>query len=72
MMIGATSLDTIIQISKWILNTLFHQCVAVIFIYAIWIAIEKYSNTLSWHVILCSLGVSLSINFSYSSFNFYL
>ncbi|KAF2892927.1 hypothetical protein ILUMI_13241 [Ignelater luminosus] len=56
-MLGVTSLDTVIQVSKWILNTLFHQFVAVIFIYSIWIAIEKYSNPFSWHVILSTLGL---------------
>lgn len=67
---GTSLLDTIVQTSKLLFTRLFHQCIAVIFIYSIWIAVENYSNPFSWHVILSTLGVSLLIfilflNYSY-------
>ncbi|KAB0803442.1 hypothetical protein PPYR_00412 [Photinus pyralis] len=54
---NGTSIDTVLQILKWIVNTLFHQCVAVVAVYTIWIPIENYSAPFSWHVILCTLGL---------------
>lgn len=55
--------SSIFQIIKWIWNTLFHQIVAVITIYAIWIPIEHYRDAFSWHVILCTLGVIQSLKY---------
>ncbi|KAF5283831.1 hypothetical protein FQA39_LY04651 [Lamprigera yunnana] len=54
---NSTSPDTVFQILKWVGNTVFHQCVAVLAIYVIWIPIVNYSTPFSWHVILCTLGV---------------
>ncbi|KAF2892928.1 hypothetical protein ILUMI_13242 [Ignelater luminosus] len=57
MMTDGTYLDTIVQTSKLLFTRLIHQCIAVIFIYSIWIAVENYSNPFSWHVILSTLGL---------------
>ncbi|KAK5648782.1 hypothetical protein RI129_003674 [Pyrocoelia pectoralis] len=54
---NGTSFDTVLQIGKWVLNTVFHQCVAVLAVYTIWIPIEGYSSPFSWHVILSTLGI---------------
>ncbi|KAK4883808.1 hypothetical protein RN001_000079 [Aquatica leii] len=54
---NSASLDTVVQILQWVLNTIFHQCVAVLACYMIWIPIENYSKPFAWHVILCTLGI---------------
>ncbi|KAI4461991.1 eukaryotic cytochrome b561 [Holotrichia oblita] len=49
-----------IRVTRFLLNTLFHQALAVVAIYAIWIPVSNYSKIasgLSWHVILCTLAV---------------
>lgn len=44
---------------KWILNTLVHQVIAVITIYTVWNFCVKEITVYAWHVILCSVGVSI-------------
>ncbi|KAF2880004.1 hypothetical protein ILUMI_26164 [Ignelater luminosus] len=56
-MVDDTSLDTVIRTTKRIFNTVFHQCIAVVFVYVICVPIESYSNPFSWHVILSTLGI---------------
>ncbi|XP_017773536.1 PREDICTED: uncharacterized protein LOC108560482 [Nicrophorus vespilloides] len=40
-----------------VVNTFLHQLIAVIAVYNIWTPLLNSSSLLSWHVILCSLGL---------------
>ncbi|KAF5280292.1 hypothetical protein FQR65_LT03101 [Abscondita terminalis] len=54
---NGTTWKTVSQTLKWVINTLIHQSVAVLACYMIWVPIETYKNLMSWHVILCTLGI---------------
>ncbi|XP_022913824.1 uncharacterized protein [Onthophagus taurus] len=49
-----------VQRGRWILNTLFHQALAVVVIFTIWIPIDYnivFHNQLIGHIIFCTIGV---------------
>ncbi|GJQ76744.1 hypothetical protein Trydic_g15587 [Trypoxylus dichotomus] len=49
-----------IRVTRFLFNTIFHQALAVIAIYTIWVPISNYTadlSALSWHVILCTLAL---------------
>lgn len=47
-----------VRVLRWYGNTLFHQVIGIIAVVATWYAWVNYSTKFSWHVILCTLGVS--------------
>lgn len=48
-----------VRVLRWYGNTLFHQVLGVIAVTATWYGWVNNSATISWHVILCTVGVSM-------------
>lgn len=59
-MVKANEISVLQRIS-WLFNVIFHQIVAVLTVFILWIVFKHYelNENFTWHIILCTIAVSL-------------